>query len=269
MYCKAPAESSDHSPPKCLLKWPPAAGAKILTLPACLRCNNATSRDESIVSTLLALVGNHSGLVEYRSVGGKVYRALERDASLRKVIEDCRNSQGSYTLIGSASDAFDRVMRKTAQGLYYGIYGRVPALSKFGLISIEHTLQTSAEEVVDRLRTPGVREISNEPLPEISERGLPNVRVVEVRVVNTKTGQPAVIPLVFQDLRQDPVEWTVYQPETVRFTVFQSAEGSAVCVMDLWDTLIVAVKAPWPSQRGALRKGRNNPNSRGKNTGTI
>src|ERR1051326_7066880 len=86
-YCKGPHESSDHSPPKCLLTWPPASGMKVLTIPSCLRCNQESSRQENLVWLMLALVGRHPVLAEYRSVGGKVERAFKQTPSLREAIE--------------------------------------------------------------------------------------------------------------------------------------------------------------------------------------
>ncbi|HLG96896.1 MAG TPA: hypothetical protein VKX49_11350 [Bryobacteraceae bacterium] len=179
------------------------------------------------------------------------------------MIESCKNTDGHYTFTGEIHSAFDRVLRKTAQGLYYGLYDRVPPLEKFELLSIEHRDYRSPEEVIARFRTPPVRDITNEPLPSLTSRGLPNVFVVQAVATNPETGESrTVIGSVFQDLRQEPVEWTVYQPGTLRFTFFQDESGDAICVMDLWSTLVAAVRAPWPNQRGKLRKGRKNPNAR-------
>lgn len=262
-YCKGPRESSDHSPPKCLLIWPPPPGMKVLTLPSCFRCNQESSRHENLVWAVLALVGRHPVLKEYGSMGGKLERAFARDPSLRKTIEACKNSQGTVTFTGEVLSAFDRVLRKTAQGLYYGLYGRVPPLEKFELLSIEHSQHQTPEEVVSRLRKPSVRDITDKPLPPIIRRGLPNVYVLQAVVMSPETGESKTVHQnVFLDVRQRDVEWTVYQSGTIRFTFFQDEGGHAICVMDLWSTLISAVRAPWPNQRGALRRGRKNPNRR-------
>ena len=262
VYCNGPYESSDHSPPKCLLSWPPAPGAKVLTLPACIRCNQSTSRQESIVWIMLALVSRHPILKEYCSEGGKVDRAFAHDPSLRSIIEGCKNADGNYDLAGEVQTAFDRILRKTAQGLYYGLYDRVPPLDEFELLSIEHCNYCSGDDVVSRLRRPSFRDIAEEPMPSIGDRGLPNVYVVEAVLKNPITGESHVVRSVLKDVRQEDVEWTIYQPETVRFTFFQDEAGDAICVMDLWGTLVAAVKAPWPNQRGTLRKGKRNPNAR-------
>jgi hypothetical protein len=108
-YCKGPNESKDHSPPKCLLTWPPPPGAKILTLPCCLQCNQSTSRYENLVWIMLALVGRHPVLAQYRAAGGKIDRAFAQDSSLRTAKDQCRNPQGNYQICGEVYTAFDRV----------------------------------------------------------------------------------------------------------------------------------------------------------------
>ena len=262
-YCKGAHESSDHSPPKCLLIWPPSPAMKVLTIPSCFQCNQETSRCENLVWIVLALVGRHPTLTDYCSAGGKVDRAFAQDPSLRGIVEGCKNPEGHFTFTGEIYTAFDRVLRKTAQGLYYGLYGRVPAIDKFKLLSIEHSHYRLAEEVISRLRKPAFRDITDEPLPTLTNRGLPNIYVLQAALTDPISGEQQTISRnVYHDMRQENIEWTVYQEGTLRFTFFQDEDGDAVCVMDLWGTLISAVKAPWPSQRGVLRKGRNNPNAR-------
>ena len=262
-YCKGPHESSDHSPPKCLLIWPPAAQVKVLTIPSCLRCNQSTSRHENLVWIVLALVGRHPVLTEYRASGGKIDRAFAQDSTLRDDVEACKNSDGHFAFTGEVYTAFDRVLRKTAQGLYYGLYGRVPALDKFKLLSIEHTQYRNSDEVISRHRKTGYRDISDEPLPTLGSRGLPNVYVLQTVLTNAATGaQYTMNQNVILDTRQDAVEWVEYQAGTLSFTFFQDEDRGAICVMNLWGTLISAVQTPWPSQRGSLRRGRNNPNAR-------
>lgn len=236
---------------------------KVLTVPSCLRCNQESSRHENLVWIVLALVGRHPVLKEYCLTGGKVERAFARDPSLRAVIERCKSSEGNFTFTGEIYTAFDRVLRKTAQGLYHGIYDRVPALENFHLLSIEHSDYQTAEEVVFRLRKPSFRDVTDKPLPTLGKRGLPNIYVMVSVVTDVETGESQTInENVFHDTRQQEVEWTVYQEGTLRFAFFQGEAGDAICIMDLWGTLICAVRAPWPNQRGVLRRGRKNPNAR-------
>ena len=262
-YCKGPHESSDHSPAKCLLIWPPSADMKVLTIPSCIRCNQATSRYENLVWILLALVGRHPVLEDYRSPGGKLDRAFLRDPSLRTSIEACKNSEGNFEMRGEVAVAFDQILRKTTQGLYYGLYGRVPPLAKFQLLSIEDQAYRTPEDVVFRLRKPAVRDLTNSPLPSLSRRGLPNIYVVERVVTDTETGESYTVGQnVFWDVKQEPAEWIDYQKGTIRFCFFQNGAGDAICVLDLWNTLVTSIRGPWPNQRGELRKGRKNENAR-------
>lgn len=235
---------------------------KVLTLPSCFICNRATSRQENLVWILLALVGRHPVLADYCSPGGKVDRAFARDPSLHISIDACKNKAGHYTFTGEIYEAFECVLRKTAQGLYYGLYGRVASIEKFVLLSVEHREHVSPEEVVARLRRPTVRDITNEPLPPLTDRGLPNIFVLQSTATNPQTGESVVLQHVFQEMRQEPVEWVVYQEGILRSAFFQDETGDAICVVDMWDTLVAAVKVPWPSQRGPLRRGRKNPNAR-------
>jgi hypothetical protein len=109
---------------------------------------------------------------------------------------------------------------------------------------------------------PSFRDIAKQPMPSLADRGLPNVYVVEAVLKNLVTGESRVVQSVFKDVRQEKVEWSIYQPETIRFAFLQNDAGDAICVMDLWSTLIAAVKAPWANQRGMLEKGGRNPNAR-------
>ena len=76
-----------------------------------------------------------------------------------------------------------------------------------------------------------------------------------------ETGKQPVQRL-FRLIRETPVVWEDFQPDVFRFGFVKSERGRAVCVMDLWKTLVVAVAAPWPDRRGPLRRGRKNSRSR-------
>jgi hypothetical protein len=201
--------------------------------------------------------------MSYRAPGGKVDRAFAQDPSLRDAIAECRDPEGNFILSGEVNTAFDRIMRKVAQGLYFGLYGRVPGIEKFELLSVEHSQYQSPNEVVARLRKPAFRDITDKPVPGLTQRGLTNVYVVQAVMTNIATGEShTVSENVFHDVKQEEVEWITYQADTLSFAFFQYEAGDAVCVMNFWGTLITVVKVPWPSQRGSLRKGRKNPNAR-------
>ncbi|MGA8939612.1 MAG: hypothetical protein WB439_10640 [Acidobacteriaceae bacterium] len=211
----------------------------------------------------MALVGRHPLLEEYRRPGGKVDRAFSQDPSLQEAIMRAKTSDGNYELTGTVQEAFDRVIRKTAQGLYFGLYDKVWAIDCFELLTIEHTDSTSAEQLVSRFRRDGVRSLTDEALPCVTQTGLRNVFVVEATLTDVRTHQSrSLYQCVLSLPVQADVEWTIYQEDTIRFTFFEGEAGGAVVVMELWGTLVCAVKTPWPSQRGVLRRGRRNPNAR-------
>lgn len=238
-------------------------GMKVLTLDSCLQCNQSMSRSENLVFLILALVSTHPLLMEHRAPGGKVDRAFAQDRSLAIAVERCRNRHGNFELSGEALKAFDLVVRKTAQGLFYGLYAKVEPIEKFGLLSIEHTAYCAISDVVTRYRRDSVRDITDDAVPSISSGGAQNIYVMELAYENVLTGRTNIASrAAIYASPQKPIDWVEYQAGTLRFAFFQGQDDGAVCLIDMWDTLICAVRTPWPSQRGVLRRGRKNPNAR-------
>src|SRR5664279_4245732 len=46
VYCGGPADTSDHTPPLCLLPKPWPGNVQVMTVPACSKCNGEFSQDE-------------------------------------------------------------------------------------------------------------------------------------------------------------------------------------------------------------------------------
>jgi hypothetical protein len=46
VYCGGPADTSDHTPPLCLLPKPWPGNVQAMTVPACSKCNGEFSQDE-------------------------------------------------------------------------------------------------------------------------------------------------------------------------------------------------------------------------------
>jgi hypothetical protein len=123
VYCSGLADTDDHAPPRCLLNRP--LPSNLITLPACRKCNAGFSFAENVVKAFICMVSDLPELIAERDEGGRVARALARDARLRKAIDAARRSDGNYEFVGDAFASFDRVLRKTVQGLYFGLYERV------------------------------------------------------------------------------------------------------------------------------------------------
>lgn len=134
VYCGGEAETNDHAPPRCFLRRP--LPSNLLTFPACKTCNSGFSFHENLVKTVIALTSRHPELVAEKQPDGRVGRALARDARLRSIIEGSRRADGNYELAGELLASFDHVMRKTVQGLFFGLYKRFVARDQIEIMQI-------------------------------------------------------------------------------------------------------------------------------------
>src|SRR5216684_1138349 len=123
VYCKKMADTKDHAPPRCLLRRP--LPPNLITLPACQECNHGFSFDEKVVRAFLTLVSIHPEMVKIRQEEGWLDRACGRSRKLRKMLEESLQPNGDYALVGDLWTSFERVFRKTAQGLFFALYHRV------------------------------------------------------------------------------------------------------------------------------------------------
>jgi hypothetical protein len=188
---------------------------------------------------------------------------MARDNRLGSVIENARREDGNFELTGELFASFDRVMKKTVQGLFFGLYERLVPREQIELLSISDQRFASLEQVVDQIRPPQFRDITDEPLPAITPSSWPVREPVFFMQLQPVSGSEPVQRL-FQMVRETPVVWEDLQPDVFRFGFVKSENGRAVCVMDLCKSLVVAVAAPWPDSRGPLRRGRKNRRSRDK-----
>lgn len=259
VYCGRPADTKDHAPPRCFLRRP--LPSNLITLPACVECNAGFSFDEQLVKTLIALTSRHPDLVAERQPDGRIGRALARDGRLRSVIAGCRREDGNYALAGGVFSGFERVVKKTVQGLFFGLYERLVPRDKVHVLLIADQRFVTPDQVVDQYRPSPLRDITDEPLPDITPCSwVVREPVFFMTLQPLSGGEP--VQRLFRLVRETKVTWETFQPGVFRFGFVRSEEGQAVCVIDLWETLVVAVSAPWPDSRGPLRRGRKNPRSR-------
>jgi len=259
VYCGGKADTDDHSPPRCLLRRP--LPSNVMTLRACQKCNCGFSIDENVVKTLISLVSTHPELAKQREPGGRVYRALARDRRLRSVIDSARNSDGNYELTGQLLVSVDRVMRKTIQGLFFGLYERFVSASEIEPLWLVDQRFMTADQVIDQVRPSPLRDITDEQLPAITPASWPVREPIFFITMKSAQSQERV-QRIFRLVRETPVEWVEFQPDVFRFAFVRSEDGRAVCILDLWKSLLVVVAAPWPDRRGPLRRGKRNPLSR-------
>jgi len=265
VYCGGLSDTSDHAPPRCLLRRPLPSTITLITLPACKKCNTSYSFDENAVKAVLALTGSHTDLIQERQPDGRVGRALARDARLRTLIETHRLADGTYELSGDLLVCFDRVFCKILQGLFYGLYNRVVAKDQLAFPSVEDQRFVTPDEVIARIRPPSLRDITDLPLPEVTPSGWlirEPVFILTLQPVGPESTGEKHVQRLFHLVRETPVDWIKYQPGIFTFGFVKSGDGRAVCILDLWETWVVAVAAPWPDGRGPVRRGKKNPLSR-------
>ena len=75
VFCGGVADTTDHTPPKCLLERP--YPADLMTVPACENCNSGFSRDEAFLKAVLAHVSFEEDLIQSKR-DGDVARAIGR-----------------------------------------------------------------------------------------------------------------------------------------------------------------------------------------------
>jgi len=136
----------------------------------------------------------------------------------------------------------------------------VPA-GKIGLLSIGHRKTASAEDVAEKFRPSPVQELSDQPMPEINPSGWASRGSVFVAQLQPLSGGPP-IQGVYRLKRETPIIWEEFQPGVFKYGVVKREGADAACVIELWETLVVAMAVPWPGDRGPIRRGRRNPRSR-------
>jgi hypothetical protein len=233
----------------------------LMTLPACLKCNNGFSHEEDVVRAILALVSAHPEMVAERQPNGRLSRALRRNDRLRMVIERSRQPDGNYGLTDEVLLSFQRVFTKTVQGLFFGVYGRLVEADKLRLVRVENSRLVTAEKVADELRPSPLLDITDEPLSDITPCSWHSRQPIIILTMEPGSGGPPV-QRAFRLTRETPVEWVPFQPGVFSFAFVKREDQGVACVMELWQTLVVAVTAPWPDNRGPMRRGRKNPLSR-------
>ena len=136
VYCNVePGISADHVPPKAF--FPRARRNNLLTVPSCIKCNNALSKDEEYVLAALMFSDAGVSLVGKELWEERVSRMFEKNRGLRRRFArdfhqvELRTPAGIFLerRIGFDYDAprFRRVVGKIVRGLYFAEFGdRLP-----------------------------------------------------------------------------------------------------------------------------------------------
>jgi hypothetical protein len=116
----------DHVPPKAI--FPKPRPNNLVTVPACLECNNGASDNDDLFKVFLSLQAAGNNEIARRLFQEKTVRTLKRSQSLLALIlEEAKelqiiNNQGNIetrTGILWNSAAHDAVMERTIRGLYF------------------------------------------------------------------------------------------------------------------------------------------------------
>lgn len=229
-YCGCPADTTDHTPPLCLLREP--YPTNLMTVPACKQCNTAFSEDEAILGAILAHVSFEDDLIRAKHQG-RTARAIRSDQKLKGLLERNTDENGIFWVTAEARRRMSRVVIKTVQGLYYRHYGRILSTTDTVVLSIEHQRRISVEDLFTRhcnLGTSG----GIDGWPEVTPNGKALARVI--------LGPP----------QEKGLHWVDYQPAVFRYTFSKGVENGLICIMDFHRTLAAVVKCPWPSRAGPI-----------------
>lgn len=259
VYCAKPADTKDHTPPRCLLRRP--LPVNLITLPACNKCNNGFSFHERAVRAFLTVVSVHPEMATKRQEDGWLDKACGRSRRLRRMMEESRQPSGNYAVVGDLLSSFEQVFRKTAQGLFFALYHRVAPAELVQLIRLEDRRTITPDEVIAQIRPNALRHITDEPLSEISPHSWHTREPIIILKLEPLSGGPP-IQRAFRLVRETPVEWICLQQDIFSFAFVKCEDGGTACVFDLWKTLLITVRTPWPDDRGPMRRGRKNPLSR-------
>jgi hypothetical protein len=211
---------------------------------------------------ILSLVSAHPALAEERGAEGRLARALERDGRLRGVRDRAIQPDGRCALTEEVVGSFRKVFTKTVQGLFFGLYNRVAPPSELTLLGIEDRRTISPLAVAQRYRPPPLQDITDEPLSAITPSSWHTREPIIDMELQPVSGQRPAVRRIFRLVRDTPIEWFPLQKGIFDFTFVKQDGGMSVCVMDVWETLVVSVAAPWPGNRGPLLRGRKNRFSR-------
>lgn len=235
VYCGKPSNSSDHTPPLCLLPRPFPRGLQAMTVRACTRCNGKFSQDEMRTAAVVCTVSFTNADRVAVAPGGWVYSKMQSDSGLRDFIGNRLDADGMFHPDTEVIESISRVMTKTAVGLLFFEFGRVVPLRDVRVLGIEHAknIHPSAAAELWRLDHPGWAEVS------------PSGRQLERQVIAALAGgQPPHMP-----------DWHHYVPEYFEYLFLRRPNRKMLTALKLHDALTAVLECPWPSRAGPRRKG--------------
>jgi hypothetical protein len=236
VYCGGSADTSDHTPPQCLLPKPLPTHVQVMTVPACSQCNGEFSQDEMRTAAVLCTVSFSKADQVAIAPGGWVHSAMQRDSALRDFVGKRLGADGVFHPDAPVFEAISRVMTKTAAGLLFHEFGRMVPLRDVAFIGVEHArnVQPSAFAEIHRRDDAAWAEVT------------PSGRELERQAVALFGNEPP----------PHMPKWREYIPEFFEYMFLHRSNGMLLTAMKLHDALTVLLECPWPSRAGPQRKGR-------------
>jgi hypothetical protein len=235
VYCGSVAESSDHTPPRCLLPPKLPSNLQAMTVPACKECNNGYSNDELRAAAMICTVSFTEADMEAVRVGGWIHNALERDNALKGFINSRLRQDGMFMVDQDAVDVLTRVAKKTGTGLLFYEFGRIIRPDNLEVIAVEHSKTCNPSALIEshRRNDSGFAEVT------------PSGRELERQVMALSGLAPRHMP-----------KWKVHIKEVFEYMFIKRSNDKLLCAMIFHDALTVLLECPWPSEAGPRRVGK-------------
>lgn len=234
-YCGGPADTSDHTPPRCLLPKKLPHDVQAMTIPACSACNGGYSADEMRVAAVLCTV---SFMQEDRaavSPGGWVHSALQSDSVLNDFIASRLGADGMFRVDQAVLLAFSRIMAKTATGLLFHEFGRLVHPGRLQILAIQHAENVHPLAMIEQHRR------DDGLFAEVT----PSCLELERQVLALNGQPPPHMP-----------KWRVYVRDFFEYLFIRRSHDTLLAAMNLHNALTVLVECPWPTRAGPRRRGR-------------
>ncbi len=243
-YCGNPADSSDHTPPRCLLPRKLPNQIQAMTVPACTECNSSYASDEMRVAAVVSTVSCQEWDRKEVAEGGRIHSALQSDQALNEFISSRLGTDGSFRADSAVTKVLSRVAKKTAVGLMLHEFGRTVSLAELSVIAVDQLRDNHPLASIELARH------DHSLWAEVTATG----RVLERHVVAWNGQRPPNMP-----------EFRAYFPGFFEYLFIRRTNDRLLAAMKIHETLVVSIECPWPNrsgprrggrQRGALQKGR-------------
>lgn len=235
VYCGGKADTSDHTPPRCLLPKPLPEGLNAMTVPACSRCNVGFSQDElrtaAVISTVSFLESDRLSVAP----GGRIYEQMGRNPKLGDFVSSRLGQDGMFQADLGVKSVIGRVMTKTAAGLLFYEFGRIVPLSDISVLAMEHARNANPSALAEMYRR------DDNGWAEVTSSG----RVLERQALSFLGYTSPHMP-----------KWRAYIPEFFEYQFLRRSNDTMLTALLIHRALTVLLDCPWPSRAGPRRKGR-------------